>query len=347
MKKVTFILGILFCFILQHCIYPNFLYSQVGGGGYVASYLLKENGTRPISLAGAFTAVSNDPNSIYYNPAGLSSCAPVPMVFLNYSTLQYSRSYANLTYAQSFDNFGIGASVSSYKTGSIVGRNISGIEIGRFTDYFINFVLGGSYSTSFASFGIAAKYLNNSLQGSGISANGFSFDFGSKFNILDLFNFGLSVQNIGGYLKYNTRENKSLIPFVIRAGLATEFSLSEPKTITYRNEIGLIDTIIQPSPHYLLISLDAQYVQHQKHPNFILAIEFCPYEIITFRGGFTFLGEKDERLKALPMNIWGAGISIKPNLEDFYNLFSIDFSIGNDYLSQQKIFYSIGIGFQF
>ncbi|MCX7908346.1 MAG: PorV/PorQ family protein [Ignavibacteria bacterium] len=323
------------------------LYSQISGGGYSGSYLFKETGSRAISFAGAYTAVSNDPNTIFYNPAGFSSCAPTPMIFFSYSLLEFNRSFANIAFAQSFENFGIGASISTFKSGNIIGRNRYGYPIGNFTDYFFNISFGASYSTNFANFGFVAKYLNNTLQGSGISANGFSLDFGSKFNVLDLFNFGIAIQNIGGFLKYNTREEKSTIPFVIRTGIATEFPLSQPKTITFINEIGMVDSLVQPPPEYILVSFDVNYIQFQKYPNFILALEIVPYEIISLRGGLAIAGNKDGKFSFLPLTLWGAGISIKPNIADFYNLFSIDFSFGNDLIADKKLFYTIGIGIQF
>lgn len=341
-KTFSLIRFCIFIILLQIITIPKAL-----GYGNSGSYLFKENGTRPISLAGAFTAVSNDPNTIYYNPAGFSSCAPIPMVFLSYSLLEFSRSYANLNYAQSFENFGIGASIATFKSGNIIGRNRTGLEIGNYTDYFFNISLGGSYSTNFASFGIVGKYLNNSLQGAEISANGFSLDFGSKFNVLGIFNFGLAIQNIGGFLKYNTRSEKSTIPFVIRGGIATEFPLSESKTITFRNEIGLLDSLIQPPPEYIMISFDVNYIQYQKHPNFIIAIEAVPYELFTIRGGIALAGNKDQKFKFFPMTTWGGGISIRPNIQDLEYFYSLDFSFGNDYISIRKIYYTIGLSLQF
>lgn len=323
------------------------LYSQTSGGGYSGSYLFKETGARQIALAGAFTAISNDPITIFYNPAGFTSCAPVPMIILSLSQFDYGRNYVNLSYGQSFEEFGIGVSIASFKSGKFTGRNSSGLEIGNFTDYFTTFSIGASYSTTLASFGLAAKYLNNSLVGSGISGYGFTFDFGSKFNVLNLFNFGLGIQNIGGFLKFNTREEKSIIPYRLRGGLATEIPLSETKTIFFRNEIGLIDSLVQPPPEFILISFDAQFIQYQKYPSFVLAMELTPIEILTIRGGTTIAGENEGQFKLFPMTIWGMGVAIKPNFLDFYNLFSIDFSLGRDYISYNGIFYTLSLSIQF
>lgn len=333
--------------IILFDIFTTPAFSQRIGGGFAGAYLLKEIGTRPISLAGAFTAVSNDPYTIFYNPAGLSSCAPVPMFYTSYSLMEHSRSYANLTYAQSINNFGLGVTISTFNSGNILARTKTGTEIGKLSDYFYNISVGGAFSTNFSSFGLTFKYLNNTLQGYDISANGLAFDFGTKFNVLDLFSLGISVQNIGAFLKYNTREEKSNIPFIIRTGVAMEFPLSAPKIITFRNDLGFEDTILQPPPTYLLITVESNYIQYEKHPNIICAFEFSPFELLAFRGGITVAGDDDGKFKLLPSTIWGAGFSIKPNIEEFYNLFCIDFSIGNDYFADKRIFYTIGIGIQF
>jgi hypothetical protein len=323
------------------------VFAQKSGGGLPASFLLRETGSRPIALAGAYTAVSNDPYTMFYNPAGLSYCAPVPMIITNLSLLDKHRTHAIISYAQSIEQFGIGVALNSYTTGGIVARNAQGVQIGNYTDFLFNLSAGASFSTDFASFGATAKYINNSLQGSGISANGFSFDVGSKFNVMDMFSFGVVVQNIGGSVKYNTRAESGSIPYTIRSGVAMEFPLSEPTTIVFRNQLGELDSVVQPSPQYVLISFEGNFTQHEKHPTFIFATEIAPHEIIVLRGGIAVIGEYFGEFKLFPMSVWGGGVSIRPNFESFPNLFSIDFSVGNDYISNNNIFYSLAVTFQF
>ncbi|MCX7880127.1 MAG: hypothetical protein N2517_05655 [Ignavibacteria bacterium] len=334
---------ILCCFFL----FAYHSFSQRTGGGFAGAYLLREVGPRPIALAGCYTAISNEPSAIFYNPAGLSTCAPVPMFNTSFSLLEHSRNFASLSYAQSFDNFGIGLAINSSRTGNIIARNRLGDEIGRLTDYTLNMILGGSFSTKLASFGLSVKYLNNTLAGGGVSANGFAFDVGSKFNVMNLFTVAVSVQNLGGFLKYNSREDKSNIPYVIRSGLAMEVLLGDPKTAHFRNELGFIDSVIVAPAEYLLFALEANYIQFEKHPSFVFAAEISPHELISLRGGLTLAGDHEGKFKFLALSVWGGGISIKPNLEDFYNLYSIDFSVGNDIISRNKVFYTIGVSLQF
>ncbi len=338
---------VVFVFVSSVVFQTDFALAQKSGGGFPASFLLRETGARPIALAGSYTAISNDPYTIFYNPAGLSFCAPVPMLIANLSLLDKNRTQATVSYAQSIEKFGIGIALNSYTTGNIIARNLQGIQIGNYTDFSFNFSAGASFSTDFASFGGTVKYINNSLQGSGISANGFSFDFGSKFNIMNMFSFGLVVQNIAGNMKYNTRSESGSIPFTIRSGVAMEFPLSEPTTFTFRNQLGELDSIVQPSPQYILISFEGNFTQYEKYPTFIVAAEVAPHEVIAFRGGIAIIGEYFGDLKLFPMSVWGGGISIRPNIEPFPNLFSIDFSVGNDYIANNNIFYSLAITFQF
>ncbi|MGQ9819567.1 MAG: hypothetical protein ACUVQ1_06550 [Candidatus Kapaibacteriales bacterium] len=338
---------LLFVFLLNFSLSTSSLKSQSTGGGTIASFLLRPTGTRPIALSSSYVAISNDPYTIFYNPAGLATCAPVSMFATSVSVLQYNRLHSSFAYGQSFGNLGIGFGFNSFISGNIIARNQRGDQLGTLTNYNFNLVLGSAYSSEFASFGSAIKYLTTSLSGDDYYSNGFSIDFGSKFNILDLFTFGISIQNVASLIKSSTRSEYYKIPFTLRSGLAFEYQLSESRTEVYRNQIGGLDSIIIPSPEYVLFSFELNFTQFEKYPNFISAIEFSPSEYLAFRGGISILGDKWGKFKLFPMNSFGAGFSIKPSLESFPNLFSIDFSIGNDYLSKQSIFYSVAVVLQF
>lgn len=340
-KNICLLVFIFFAFNTQNS------YSQISGGGTYASFLLRPTGTRPIALAGSYVAISNDPYAIFYNPAGLASCAPVAMFATSISLLQFNRLHSNISYSQSFGNLGIGAALNSYTTGNIIARNQKGDYLGNLTNYNFNLILGAAYSSEFASFGAAMKYLNNSLQGDDYYSNSFAIDFGSKFNIMDLFTFGLVVQNIASIVKSSSRSQPTKIPYTIRTGIATEFQLSEGRTETFRNQLGEIDSVVIPPSEYLLLTFDINFTQYEKYPNLIIGLELSPSDFIAIRSGIALFGEKWGKLRFLPMNAFGGGISIKPNIESFPNLFSIDFSIGNDYLSKQNIFYSVAVLLQF
>lgn len=325
----------------------NSLKSQRTGGGTIASFLLRPTGTRPIALSGSYVAISNDPYTIFYNPAGLATCAPISMFVTSVSVLQHNRLHSNIAYSQSFGNFGIGVGFNSFTSGNIIARNQRGDQLGTLTNYNFNLVLGSAYSSEFASFGTAIKYLNNSLGGDDYYSNGFAIDFGSKFNVFDLFTLGISIQNAASLIKSSSRNESNKIPYTLRTGFAFEFQPSEPKTEIYRNQFGELDSISIPPPEYLLFSFEINFTQFEKYPNFITAVEISPSEYIALRGGISILGDKWGKLALFPMNSFGAGVSIKPSIESFPNLFSIDFSIGNDYLSKQNIFYSVAVVLQF
>ncbi len=323
------------------------IFAQSGSGGWAGSVLQRNVGIRAIGLGGAFTAISNDPTTIFYNPGGLSFSAPSPIISADFSYLGFNRTQSALFYSQSFNDFGIGAGINSFSTFGINGLNQRGESIGEFSDLWFNFNLGASYSTNFAGFGFNVKYLNNSLVGSGIGGSGIAFDFGSRFNIVNLFTFGVAIQNVAGQIKYNTRRENQKIPYTIRSGIAFEIPLSEPQTIVYRNYLGETDSLIQPSPEYILVTLEGKFIQYQKHPTLIVGVEFTPIEYLAIRGGIAFVGDKFGEFRLLPMTEYGFGISVKPNLAFFENLLSIDFSVGNDYIAQYKLIYSFGLSLQF
>jgi len=83
--------------------------AQVSSGGYSETYLFRNVGARAISMAGAYSAVVNEPAGIYYNPAGIGFMNEIPTVSASVSILGLGRSYNSLTWAQQvMPNFGVG-----------------------------------------------------------------------------------------------------------------------------------------------------------------------------------------------------------------------------------------------
>ncbi len=179
--------------------------SEIGGGSEI--YLMRDFGSRAIAMAGAFSAVSDDPTTIMYNPAGLSFYRTEPTFSLYAGTLGLGRTANFLGYAQQVsDEFGVGLGINSLYTGSFVARDEKAEPIGDMSNFQYTFIAAGSYRTEFASFGVSLKYLTNNLIGSYTEATGFAFDVGTKFNVLDLFSFSVGVRNVYGTMMWNTLE---------------------------------------------------------------------------------------------------------------------------------------------
>lgn len=325
------------------------LKAQSSDGGYAESYLQRNVGTRAIAMAGTYTAISNDPFAIFYNPAGLSSLTDETKISTMYSFLEFGRNQSTICWGQTFNNnLGLGFGINSFSAGSFVARDVSGNPIGNYSNTMYDIIGGAAYSLEYASAGIAMKYLTNSLNGTATAANGYAVDLGMKFNVANLFTFGLSMQNLSGTMYWNTEsKEQSKIPYTIRVGIAMEQGLNDANYISRSPVSGEMDTVYEPPSRYLLGGLDIIYSQNDKNPTFVIGGEFIPHEALAIRAGLALAGDKFGKYTILPMTYWGAGISIMPNIKNLPFKFNIDYSIAPDYISSSSIGHHIAINFIF
>ncbi len=325
--------------------------SEIGGGSEI--YISRDYGSRAIAMAGAFSAVSDDPTTILYNPAGLSFYRTEPTFSLYAGSLGLGRTANFLGYAQQVsDEFGVGIGINSLYTGSFVARDEKAEPIGDMSNFQYTFVAAGSYRTEFASFGISLKYLTNNLIGSYTEATGFAFDVGTKFNVLDLFSFSVGVRNVYGTMMWNTLEyNRETIPFEIRTGIAMQFGLNSQSSQTRSTLTGELEDDYIPASRYILLSLEASFIEKSKSPSIMVGMEIIPDDFIAFRGGVDVYGERFGEPQLFPFNKWGAGVSIRPDLVELFNnssfSTSLDYTISSEFISPSKIAHHISLTFNF
>ncbi len=335
---------------------PQLATAQEAGGGYAESYLLRNVGGRQVAMGGAYTAIANDPMAIFYNPGGLGFLEAIPTVSVSQTILGFNRTQSTAAWSQSFEalkDFGFGFGVNNFTTGEFVARDKRGNPIGDFTDWQISLAAGAAYRYEFVSVGASIKYLSNALMGSGgVGGNGLGLDLGAKFNVMDLFSFGLSVQNVTGMMFWNSQSDEvELLPYTVRAGLAMEFGLNEESYVTRSTVNGEIQSVNIPATRYVLVSLDASLTQYENAPTVTLGIEAVPHEYIAFRGGLALAGDRFNRYEFFPMTVWGGGVSFRPPLND-YNInlpfeTNIDYAVSADYISPSKIAHHISLVFRF
>jgi hypothetical protein len=344
--------GLLSAFLLLLSILnPGISLAQVAGGGYAESYLLRNMNARPISMAGAYTAIANDPSAIYYNPAGLSSLTDKPNISTMYTFLEFGRTHSSLTWGQNmFEDFGFGIGINSFTSGSFMARDIKGNPLGDMTAWQFSATAAGAYQLEFFSVGASLKYLANSLEGSGTRADGFGLDIGTKFNVMDLFTVGVSMQNIASMVFWNTEsEENNLLPYTVRAGVAMEFGLNENIYVTRSTISGELEEVYEPATRYVLVGIDAVLTQYENGPTIVLGVEAVPHEVIAFRGGISILGDDMNEYILFPMTIWGGGISIRPDMQDYDLPFrlSFDYSISSDWLAKNRIAHTVSLNIEF
>ncbi|MBI5325167.1 MAG: hypothetical protein HZB41_07850 [Ignavibacteriae bacterium] len=350
-KKYNNLLSKTTLLVLLTFIICSDLYAQPAGGGYSQSYLLRNVGARPLAMAGAYTAIANEPYCLFYNPAGLSTLSGNPSFNSSYSFLEFGRTHASLAWGQSIaENVGIGLAINNYTTGSFIGRDVNGNQTGNFTDWQFAIIGGAAYNIEFASIGVGVKYLSDALVGSNTKANGFGVDFGTKFNVMDLFTFGASVQNVLGFMTWNTDSKEyNILPYTVRAGFGMEFGINDEEYSSRSTVSGEIENIYIPATRYVLVGLDAVLTQHENAPSVVLGIEAAVHEVLAFRGGIAIAGDDMNKYELFPMTIWGAGVALKPREEDLGLPFktSIDYSISADYISSSKIAHHLSLNVEF
>ncbi|MBS1538571.1 MAG: PorV/PorQ family protein [Bacteroidetes bacterium] len=338
-------------FVFLSIVYGQYctVFAQSTSTGLAETYLQRPVGARAIGFAGAYTAVANEPNGLYYNPAFSAFLPNRPQISLVSSPLEFGRNHSSFSYAQSVsEHFGISAGLNSFFGGSFQATDIQGNSLGNYSNQQYDIVLGGSWRNDFFALGANAKYLVNALTGSATSGKTFAFDFGGKVNLIDILTFGMAIQNIGGRVDWNSiTGTKDIIPYTLRAGLATEIGINQEEYVVRSTIRGEAETIQLPSTQYVLVSLDAVFNQYDKSPTMLLGAEYSPLSILAVRVGGAVFGEKLGENKFLPLTQWGGGFSIRPTIDALPFLFNIEYAVSGDAVSSSGVGHHISVIMQF
>jgi len=324
------------------------VFSQSENEGYAESYLQRPIGARAIGMAGNNTSVVNDPNTIFGNPAGLSSQSENITISSMYSALQFGRFHSTLSLAQNFaENFGAGIGFNYVSNGQFIIRDKTGNNkgIGNNTQYALN--LGCAYSIKPLTFGITGKYLRNTSSAVNESGEGFCFDAGTYFTIKNVISAGIVIQNIG-FMQWNTSSSqKETLPWMLKAGVSTEIPLDD-KSYTQRSAtLGEVEEYSEPSSTFVLLSLEGQYIRGNNNPNFNLGIDYGITELLSFRSGIAIFGDNYGTTSFFPMNTYSGGISYKLVSAELPFRLQIDYAAAKEYTSQLPISHHVSFIFQF
>jgi hypothetical protein len=177
-----------------------------------AQFLKLGGGARAEGMAQAYTALPDEADAIYWNPAALSRIPQHSVTLMN-SILPAGINYNFLGYGQKLNNsYDLGTSVQYLSQPPIDQTDSSGFSTGstfRPSDFAIG--LGGAYTVhnedygilNGASFGATAKYISSTITK---TAYTFGFDFGylsAPFHVLDReIRLAYVAQNVGGSIKF-------------------------------------------------------------------------------------------------------------------------------------------------
>jgi len=163
---------------------------------------------RAIGMGEAYTAVSDDISSLYWNPGGLavnsSETGKNTQVFFSHTNwvADIYHEYIGVSNNFYFGTLGLGISYLHMGEMDVTEEDPFGPTGEKFTSY--DLAAGLTYSQMYTdkfSFGVTAKYLREEIDG--FAVNGFSADIGSLYNTgWRNLKIGMAMRNFGPNLKY-------------------------------------------------------------------------------------------------------------------------------------------------
>jgi hypothetical protein len=321
----------------------SIVFSQATNGGYSTSFLQREVSSRVAGLGGAYTAISNDPNGLFYNPGALQVQDDFYHISSTFAFLEFGRLHTTLAATKKIsEDFSVGFSVNNLSGTEFTSRTPVGDPLGVLSENQIAIATTLGYQVGDVGLGITTKYINRNLSGSFLSGNGFAIDLGTKVQLIDDYSIGFSLLNIGGKMSWNEFDDIELIPYTVRAGVAKKFSLGEEDIYSEVNSKFSIPE------RYVLTTLDFSLSQFDTIPRVMLGAEIVPISLVTIRCGMTILGNDNGSFGVLPLTTLGGGISIRPPISNEIPVnFEIEYSIAKDHISRGRMghFFSVNLLF--
>ncbi len=249
-----------------------------GAGTAGAAFLKIEPGSRPVGMGGAFTGLANDINTIFWNPAGLTTIETRELTAMQHFWVA-DISSQSIGYAQRANNIVWGASLVGSFTE--IPRRAGPSETADSTVTVGGFATGLSLayplSTS-TSIGGSAKFISEQLDIQNVY--GAAADIGIIMRLLqNHLGIGITVQNAGLFFEDAERDEKltnEYPPMAIRGGLAYR--------IWREVEMDTEEPMI-PSDLWTFVA-DAHLPLIDANPSFHFGVERWFYDIIAARIGY-------------------------------------------------------------
>lgn len=220
-------------------------HDQAGTAG--AAFLKIGVGARPTALGGAYTAVSDDANSMYWNPAGLARFNGTQLSLMHNRWIQdINYEFVGIAFGDS-GTAGFAFGLTFLWMGDINVTTFNdrlGTSGDTFTARDLSFVFSyGHQINDYVSAGATLKRIRSTLDD--ITANATAVDFGLLASLpIEGVTLGANVQNLGNRLKFV--QDSDRLPFVYKFGAAYSYrkkallavDLSKPIDNRYRVNVG-------------------------------------------------------------------------------------------------------------
>ena len=251
MKNINIILGIIL-------IASSVFASDPGTTSGVT--LLQPVTAKAASIAQASSGLRGDISALNYNPAGMASFTSGEL------SMMYQRGFAEDNYGSfifgrktSYGGFSL--SFINYDTGKIEMYDSSGNLITKTGQRDMIFAIGAAKKIFGLPIGISVKRMSSEIFGN--KAKVWAIGAGAQFlGFGDNLTFGLSIQNLGGKLKYLNK--KESLPLTIRPGAS------------YNMVSGA---------HAIMFSCDMPYYKNDKETLALIGVDYT-YNALSLRSGY-------------------------------------------------------------
>ncbi|OGS40809.1 MAG: hypothetical protein A2506_05945 [Elusimicrobia bacterium RIFOXYD12_FULL_66_9] len=179
-----------------------------------ASFLTVGAGARALGMGGAYSALGEDADSLYWNPAGLARLERKDVAASHTELFAPSR-HDYLAYAHPTTMGTFAGAFTYLSQGSLDGRDALGHPTGSYQASDSAASFGYARKTEWADLGASIKYLRSHIGST--EAQGAALDLGARRS-LDALVVGLAARNIGPGLKYENQRND--LPLRLAAGAA-------------------------------------------------------------------------------------------------------------------------------
>lgn len=188
-------------------------------------FLRADMSPRAAALAGGFVANADDPDVVFYNPAGINFLNDIPISF-SFTKFFIDINAASLASSFEIENIGrFAAAIQYVNYGDFERSDKSGNKLGNFGAY--DFALITGYGNELGGnlyYGVNLKFIGSSIESYSSSAIG--VDLGLHYAIPDKnWNLGFSLLNIGTQMSTYAGVNEEL-PFDMRVGFTKSLEQS-------------------------------------------------------------------------------------------------------------------------
>ncbi len=193
--------------------------AQASWAAETAAFLDIGVGARAAGMGGAYTALADDANAVYWNPAGLARMEKRE-ASASHAQLGASTRHDFLTYAHPAPQGTFAGAITYLSQGSIEGRDGLGRPTGSFNAS--DAAVTGAYGrkTELADLGLSVKYLRSHIGST--EAQGAAVDLGARRELEGLgagkVVLGAALRNLGPELTYDRERND--LPLRLALGAA-------------------------------------------------------------------------------------------------------------------------------